>query len=322
MRQGEGVFSVDVKDYKCAIAEYTSSVALRDELHSLHFRFPERPEPPFPELTRLARSVASRSVGRDSVEDLVNDFLTDLLQRREVFRASQSRGDGERTDPVKELSDLDDGALTAAVRRRLRQLAAEARPRWNLYRALRQHVFAVLPTLPTPPLAPPSSLQSGTGHHLSRELVAAALSWLLAQPEAPARDPTAVATRLLQIYFPNQERRAPGHAEAVDPDADPETRTRRSWDGERLMRELRRLVSNERKLEAFVRRCSDQPFQQISGELGVSLATAHAWVAEVTKAFRFVVEYRSASAGTVIAALAWEKTARELSLPKTETKLP
>jgi hypothetical protein len=76
------------------------------------------------------------------------------------------------------------------------------------------------------------------------------------------------------------------------------------------------------KLDAFVRRCENQTFQQISKDLNVSLATAHAWVAEVTEAFRFVVEYKSASAGTVIAALSWERTARELRLPKTDAELP
>ena len=130
------------------------TLGLRDELDALAGL---RPANDVPELRRLARSVARRlGGGEDSADDLLGDYVVDLLS-----------GLGRRVRPLPEIEDS--GALEAAVRNRMRQLAVAKRPRWNLVRALRRQVAVALEEPPTNPGGPPGTLQSGEAGRLARE---------------------------------------------------------------------------------------------------------------------------------------------------------
>src|SRR5262245_57381562 len=120
-------------------------VSLRDELVSLGHSSGIR-NLKFPALHRLARA-AARAVppGAHSPEDLVQDFWLELID----------------TGGLDELLALPDGRLQAAVRNRLRHLAVEASPGWNLLRALGSQVERALEHLHEAPAAPPPAITDG-----------------------------------------------------------------------------------------------------------------------------------------------------------------
>ena len=255
-----------------------------------------------PELRRLARSVARRlGGGEDLADDLLGDYVVDLLS-----------GLDRRVRPLPEIEDP--GALEAAVRNRMRQLAVAKRPRWNLVRALRRQVAVALDEPPAPPGGPPGTLQSGEAGRLSQARVSEAVAWLLAQPESPGRDVGALSKSLLEIYFPEVEPTGPEEPGPPAGSTDPQTAARRRVDVDRLLQEMRVALRPE-TLTVLRLWVAGHTYAVIAEHLGIGIATAHAWVQDVSDYLRCQVAQRLLSLGTVHALLRAELASRSLSLP-------
>ena len=128
----------------------------------------------------------------DASQDLVGDLLLHLA---EVTHA------GDRRSAL-HLLELDDAHLEAAIRQRLRQLAAETNPRWlRVGKPLRSHLRSVLEqSLPTVDALPLSLMR---GDKLSEARVAEAAAYLQdAHPELRG-DVAALASELMALYFPD-----------------------------------------------------------------------------------------------------------------------
>ena len=237
-------------------------MGLRDELRSQLQPLAEEPPCKPLVLSKLARRAVSRMHSRPpglEPQDLVNEFLAELLERG---RAVQD-----------DLLRFADKELETAVYNRIRQLAVEAAPQWDRYRALRGHVAAVLDGLASASSsgAAPISLSEGRAERLSRDLVRQAVEWLLATAPPPPRDAAVLTRLLMQLYFPADEPDLHEHAGPT-----PRSDRRIQHDGAILARALKAELPRE-ELKVLVWSYEDRPLRQMAGDLGVAVTTAWDW---------------------------------------------
>lgn len=145
-----------------------------------------------PLLLELAsRALPRRQRARDAVDDLVGDLLLHLV---EATAAGNARS-------AQYLLDLDDKPLLAALRQRLRQLAAEGGARWGLCKVIRAHVRAALAG-PLPQVeALPLSLMRG--EKLCGARVAEAVAFYVQDGYEELRGVPELTTELLSDFFPD-----------------------------------------------------------------------------------------------------------------------
>lgn len=160
----------------------------------------------FPDIPRVLNSLARQVLGSadvDDVQDLVSATLLDLLER------------GRQAGGVGQILLLDDHALPRAVRRRMVQVRArQYGSKSKVVKSLRAHVRdALLGELP-PAEGLPVSLMAGD--RLCSRLVRQAVAQVLAQPDAPAREPRAVAGCLWSLFFEGRNEDIRVHAHGQD----------------------------------------------------------------------------------------------------------
>lgn len=211
------------------------------------------------ELRRLAGAALRRMHARPpgfEEDDLLNELLKELV---ECGPTSQD-----------DLLSLEDDQLRAAVSNRLRQLAVEAAPDWDRYRALKGHVTAVLKEVSGPPAdtAAPAQLTVGKAERLSRDRVRQAVAWALAAAPPPPREATPLTRLLMQRYFPPTGRDAQGLR-----DPRPSSAPRIRVDGAFLAAALRDELPHD-QLQALVGTLESQSLTQIAAALDVAVATA------------------------------------------------
>ena len=166
-----------------------------------------------------------------------------------------------------------DQELETAVYNRIRQLAVEAAPQWDRYRALRGHVAAVLDGLTSTPSSAvaPTRLSEGQAERLSRDLVRQAVEWLLATTPPPPRDAAVITRLLMQLYFPPEQ---PDVREHAGPTLRSDRRIQH--DGAVLARALRAELPRE-ELKVLVSLYEGRLLRRIASDLGVAVSTVWDW---------------------------------------------
>lgn len=193
---------------------------------------------------------------RTTAEDVVGDFLADEIERRRAGK-TMVRWDA-----------LSAAKANGIARRRLRQLAVERLPGWNLHKQLRSHVAAALHSLPAVPSDAPVTLTRGD--RLDGRLVALAVAWVLDSPEAPPRKASAITRHLRELYFHEQD--ADFGVEKRDerqeePGVEPAMEASRAlkWLVDELGPDLSRVLG---------RRLDEHSLAEIAADEGISIATA------------------------------------------------
>jgi hypothetical protein len=213
---------------------------------------------PYQELLPLARGVLRRLPQQASLgaEDLCDDLLCYLLESPET---------------IAQLLKLDDAALAAALRKRLRWLAVEQAHAWPVRKRLQEIVAKCLDHLPRRHRdLPPALTRAG---RLETDLVARAVAWLLGRQDAPARDPGVVAQRLLDLFFPGPVP-AGDHPEPADARDSEEDLIRDIRVG-RYLSEVPPGIRRDLR-ELLVKRASGATLEEIARAQGVAVATVHA----------------------------------------------
>jgi hypothetical protein len=232
--------------------------------------------------------VAERPAGYEPA-DLVGEYLLDLTR--------QGR------DSVHRLLAGDDAALQAAVCNRLRQLAVEAGPRWDIYRGLLRLVERVLESgvLATPAVRPPT-LDTGRAGKLSPRRIAAAVAFLLDRPSYPLRgDASVIARELMRDYYWRSE-------PLENPDAHPQRRTgpsstaRRKLDGRRLGMTLEAHLPPA-QLDVLLRRYPGESIPSIARHLGIGVATVSSYQTKAVKTLQKILNKGGLSSSAMTYAL-------------------
>jgi len=285
-------------DRRQAACRTLRQMGLREELRAqLQPLAAEPPCKPLVLLT-LARRALSRMHSRPpgfEPHDLVNELLAELLERG---RAVQN-----------DLLGFADKELETAVYNRIRQLAVEAAPQWDRYRALKGHVAAVLDGLTSAPSSAvaPTRLSEGQAERLSRDLVRQAVEWLLATAPPPARDAAVITRLLMQLYFPADQPDVHEHAGPT-----PRSDRRIQHDGAILARALRAELPRE-ELKVLVSLYEGRPLRRIAGDLGVAITTVWDWKRRALESTRAVMASHGIGTDrTVAEALARLATDRHL----------
>lgn len=223
-----------------------------------------------PELHRLAAGVVHGD--REAARDLVGAVVLDLLERR------------GQAGSVERLLELGDHELRGALRRRCLQVrAASFGSRSRTVKALRGHVAASLEAeLPVVEALP---LTLVVGDRLNGRLVREAVAFLLVQPDAPPREPKAIASELLSLYFTARadDVRAAAHG---DGDAGHEDLVLRHADTDRHVDRLRNRLGHD-----LARVVGLRAQGRTLGEIGTASSTCDQLKKAVAKALEHVREH-------------------------------
>lgn len=210
----------------------------------------------------VVRALRQGGAAVSSHDDLVSEVVGSLLARLLEIRARAPQR-------WQTLLSLPEARLRAALRKMARNAAMDLDPARAEMRALAQVIGRVLKAPLPPAAAAPISLRARD--RLGRTEVAAAVSWALAQADAPPRRPYPLAHYLLARYGGTQ-RTVECAFTAGAPD--PELQFERNEHAARVAEELQlRLDPDE--VEALSLHLSGATVDTIAHELGCRRTKAH-----------------------------------------------
>jgi hypothetical protein len=221
----------------------------------------EDPEAARGALLSIASSVIWNKGGGPEASELIADFTVRMLEKpKETLRRD-----------VSVLLEMPDAGLVGTLRHRLRQLAAERRPRAEVRKSLREHVRAAWEAAGAARHALPAEVR--VAGRFSSELVVQAVSYFRHDPEFAHLRQNEVADHLLDLFLPPdagvEDLAEEQLAEAIMGHESLETRVRRKYDALEAAGMLHEALGPE-LADVVVRRMNGETFASIAAARGLS----------------------------------------------------